>query len=824
MPKKNEAFIKYIGLPSVADDDIFKAAPTIAAGDFKVSKDGGSFANLATLPTVTPAGGEAVKLSLSATEMDANNVAIHCKDAAGTEWKSVFIDIPTTTNDIDDLATEAKQDIIDTNVDAILVDTGTTIPATITTLDTNVDAILVDTGTTLPATLATIDGIVDTILVDTDELQTNQGAWATATGFSTHAAADVWSVGTRILTAGTNILNSTALSNIEKQYDTTGLTGDTFPSSQAQLSAITNVGSAINTPAVSYSLTTGVQSANTYASTEALDGTRHEHTDDGGAMELYYEFTVGAGTPSSVTVTGYLSSANDSLNVFGYDWVSTSWKQIGIMAGKGSATNDVNNYDLFVNMVGTGANKGKIRVRFLAASGLTSATLAIDQIYTAFSQGTEGYDRASIWYNSAASNTGTIVGVDGTAGNPVSTEAAVQTLLVSTGYKAITNIPGSTYVMADAHDGLIIYNHGGTLELGGQSINETHIFDGEVSGISTSATDADFHDAFVGAISIQNAHLFDCTMEDTVTLTDAGDYSIVNCQSGVAGDGAPTLDMGAAIGASTVSFRRWSGGITINNLAAGDVVTVSGELGTVTLNGADAQVEIRGTYKALVNNLTGSPTVNVDGAILAADVAAILVDTSTTLPARFDGVEGATFNTSTDSLEAIRDRGDAAWTTGAGGSAPTVVEIREEMDANSTQLAAIVGDTNELQTNQGNWITATGFSTHAATDIVSAGAITTLSGAVVNVDLVDVTTTNTDMISASPTAIENADALLNRDLSAVSDTNSRSPLNALRFLRNKWSLSGTTLTVTKEDDATSAWTATVTTDAAADPITGNDPT
>lgn len=68
-----------------------------------------------------------------------------------------------------------------------------------------------------------------------------------------------------------------------------------------------------------------------------------------------------------------------------------------------------------------------------------------------------------------------------------------------------------------------------------------------------------------------------------------------------------------------------------------------------------------------------------------------------------------------------------------------------------------------------------------------------------------------------------ADAMLNRDMSAVSDTNSRSPLNALRFVRNKWSVSGTTLTVTKEDDATSAWTSTVTTSAGADPITGNDP-
>lgn len=74
-----------------------------------------------------------------------------------------------------------------------------------------------------------------------------------------------------------------------------------------------------------------------------------------------------------------------------------------------------------------------------------------------------------------------------------------------------------------------------------------------------------------------------------------------------------------------------------------------------------------------------------------------------------------------------------------------------------------------------------------------------------------------------PTAVQNADALLNRDMSAVSDTNSRSPLNALRHIRNKWSVSGTTLTVTKEDDTTAAWTSTLTTNASADPITGSDP-
>ncbi len=38
------------------------------------------------------------------------------------------------------------------------------------------------------------------------------------------------------------------------------------------------------------------------------------------------------------------------------------------------------------------------------------------------------------------------------------------------------------------------------------------------------------------------------------------------------------------------------------------------------------------------------------------------------IPADIDDIKGATFDTATDSLEAIRDRGDAAWTTGAGGS------------------------------------------------------------------------------------------------------------------------------------------------------------
>jgi len=86
------------------------------------------------------------------------------------------------------------------------------------------------------------------------------------------------------------------------------------------------------------------------------------------------------------------------------------------------------------------------------------------------------------------------------------------------------------------------------------------------------------------------------------------------------------------------------------------------------------------------------------------------------------------------------------------------------------------------------------------------------AGASVSADIADV-----------PTAVENADALLKRDWTQVTDEAARSALNALRFLRNKWSVSGTTMTVTKEDDLAKAWEATLTSSSSASPITGVTP-
>lgn len=150
-PKKNTAWIGYVGLVDQANTKLLKANPTIAAGDFKVSIDGGAFANLATLPTVTPASGTAVKISLSAGEMNGDNIVVTCIDAAGAEWCDQFINLQTSVRQIDDLlaATRLKTNTAVSNYAFLMTDSTTHNPATgkTVTVTRNIDSGTFGAGT-----------------------------------------------------------------------------------------------------------------------------------------------------------------------------------------------------------------------------------------------------------------------------------------------------------------------------------------------------------------------------------------------------------------------------------------------------------------------------------------------------------------------------------------------------------------------------------------------------------------------------------------------------------------------------------------------------
>jgi len=77
----------------------FKSSPTLASGDVKVSKDGGAFANPTSLPTVTPASGTSVQITLTSTEMQAARVVVRFIDQSDPkEWEDQEVIIETFGN------------------------------------------------------------------------------------------------------------------------------------------------------------------------------------------------------------------------------------------------------------------------------------------------------------------------------------------------------------------------------------------------------------------------------------------------------------------------------------------------------------------------------------------------------------------------------------------------------------------------------------------------------------------------------------------------------------------------------------------------------
>ena len=104
-PVKNSAYSFYCALTSQADTDIFKANPTLAAGDVTVSIDGGSATNIGTLPQASPAAGAVLKCDLTASEMNGDVISIKFTDAAGAEWQDLLVTLITETASLTTLNT-----------------------------------------------------------------------------------------------------------------------------------------------------------------------------------------------------------------------------------------------------------------------------------------------------------------------------------------------------------------------------------------------------------------------------------------------------------------------------------------------------------------------------------------------------------------------------------------------------------------------------------------------------------------------------------------------------------------------------------------------
>lgn len=205
--------------------------------------------------------------------------------------------------------------------------------------------------------------------------------------------------------------------------------------------------------------------------------------------------------------------------------------------------------------------------------------------------------------------------------------------------------------------------------------------------------------------------------------------------------------------------------------------------------------------------LTGLNDLDAAGVRSAVGLGSANLDTQLTTIDDFLDTEIAAIKAKTDNLPAS-PANEATLTTIAGYVDTEVAAILAAVD---TEVAAIKAKTDQLVFTVPNQVDANALTGGGGGGLDAAGVRDALGMASADLD---------DQLAALPTAEQNADAMLKRDWTAVTGEASRSVLNALRFIRNKFSTTANPgfVTVYGEDDATAKYTKALTTDAGAEPI------
>jgi hypothetical protein len=189
------AYKFFVAMTSQANPKTFLNTPTFASGEVQVSKDGGAFANITTLPTVS---GRLVEVNLSAAEMTADNIALQFLDGS-TEWCDLLVNIQTVdggvpanvkqwngtavptphTNGYPIVTIKDGSGVgeIDTNAGKVLLQDGAITPAVIAANAIDADALAADAGTELAATVWASATRTLTATLDPDAVAIAAAVW-----------------------------------------------------------------------------------------------------------------------------------------------------------------------------------------------------------------------------------------------------------------------------------------------------------------------------------------------------------------------------------------------------------------------------------------------------------------------------------------------------------------------------------------------------------------------------------------------------------------------------------------------------------------------
>ncbi len=397
----------------------------------------------------------------------------------------------------------------------------------------------------------------------------------------------------------------------------------------------------------------GVETSNTFADVAGQDGVRHIIDDDGGDnFTIAYRYEIGGDRLATEAIfTGFLNGGNDNALIQAYDFVGDAWETRVQFDGQGGSVNQTVVVPLLARNTGTDATDiGVVFLRVTDGASSTNPTLNTDSfLVEAVGIGqSAGYQNGQIWLDTVGGTDAAVKFVNGTSDNPVKTIANVVTL-VAAGLSADVHVlNGSSFTLAANTDGYSFFGDNWTLALDAQSIVGAHFEGAEISGTGTGAG-ASYKNCHFDAMTIASGEMFDCGLADTLTLSAATDYVIIDGFHEELGAPA-TIDFGAAVGASEVHVHGWKGALLVRNMDTGDILHFSSAEGTLELDSTNTAgtKNLSGTHE-LTDNSTGMTT--NDNRDISNRLPAALVG------GRMDGNVGALSGdaTAADRLEALMD-------------------------------------------------------------------------------------------------------------------------------------------------------------------------
>ena len=435
------------------------------------------------------------------------------------------------------------------------------------------------------------------------------------------------------------------------------------------------------------------------------------------------------------------------------------------------------------------------------------------------------YQNGAVWIGPSA-NTNTVSYVDGIITNPVSTIAAAKTIADALLLRRFHTVRTGASQIGEAMTGYSfegtdwsVTTTGGSRDVGTSTFNDAKVIGGTFASTTGSINWNRCY--FANGVSIGASNSANGVFEGTTTLNVAGDYNFVDSVSGVAGTGVPVFAVPA--GTVNISFRRWSGGISITGITSTTTISidvVSG--GTVTLAGADGNVQVRGMVTAVTDSRTGSPTLGTTAVINQTTIADVVWD---------EAIAGhADVGSTGEALNAAGAAGDP-WTTAlpgayGAGSAGNIVgnNLNAVVSTLATQASVDVVDgivDNILIDTAVIGVAGAGLTalaTQASLDVVD-GIVDSILVDTAVIGAAGAGLTGVALSTAGNEAA--ADALLARSIIGGAN-GGRDVKDALKALRNKVAIAAGTMTIYEADDTTAAWTAAVTT-TAGDPLSSIDP-